>query len=371
LRVFHVAFTGDFLNEHGTVAYDSAGLVRLAGVPYLSHRFLTGLAPRAADPDYWSRLYSLEVTADDIQQVDGLVVLRPRVSRNTFAQGAAELVVIGRSGAGYDKIDLDACTENGVAVFNAPLALNHSTASSALMFMLALAKRLPAQEQITRQGRWDQQAGVMGSEILGRTLGIIGLGHSGRELVRLVAPFSMRVLAYSPHADPSAARSLDVELVPLEQVLGESDFVSLHCRLTVETRRVIAAPQLALMKPSAYLINVGRGELIDQPALVAVLRERKIAGAALDVFEVEPLPVDDPLIGLDNVILTPHWSASTIDVWRATGDAMAEGMLWAARGVVPDHVVNPEVLGQPLFLQKLARFRENDKSLETIDGTAP
>ncbi len=113
------------------------------------------------------------------------------------------------------------------------------------------------------------------------------------------------------------------------------------------------------MKPTAYFINVARGELVDQWALAAAIRDQKIAGAGLDVFEVEPLPVDDPLIGLDNVILTPHWSASTIDVWRATGVAMAEGMLRAARGEVPDHVVNPDVLVEPVFIQKLARFRDN------------
>ena len=135
-----------------------------------------------------------------------MVVLRPWVKRSTFANGREDLVVIGRSGAGYDKIDLAACTEHGVAVFNAPMALNHSTASSALLFMLALAKRLPDQEQVVREGRWDRQAAVMGGEIQGRTLGIIGLGHSGRELVRLVAPFDMRILAFSPHADPQVAR---------------------------------------------------------------------------------------------------------------------------------------------------------------------
>ena len=111
------------------------------------------------------------------------------------------------------------------------------------------------------------------------------------------------------------------------------------------------------MKPTAYFINVGRGELVDQQALVAALRDRRIAGAGLDVFEVEPLPPDDPLIGLDNVILTPHWSASTSDVWRATGPAMAEGMLRAARGERPDNVVNPEVLDQPRFCEKLSRFK--------------
>ncbi len=145
----------------------------------------------------------------------------------------------------------------------------------------------------------------------------------------------MRILAFSPHADPREAQSLGVCLTSLDEVLRESDFLSLHCRLTDATRRLIGASQLALMKPTAYFINVGRGELVDQPALAAALRDRRIAGAGLDVFEVEPLPLDDPLLGLDNVILTPHWSASTSDVWKATGQAMAEGMLRAARGESP------------------------------------
>src|SRR5262249_28717835 len=156
------------------------------------YHFIREQAPRPDDPGYWQRFYSLEVKPEHIADVDGLVVLRPWVKRGTFARGAGDLVVIGRSGAGYDKIDVAACTENDVALFTAPLALNHSTASSALLFMLALAKRLPEQERVARRGTWEEQAAVMGSEIQGRTLGIIGLGHSGRELVRLVAPFAMR-----------------------------------------------------------------------------------------------------------------------------------------------------------------------------------
>jgi len=359
MRCFRVALTGDFLDETGAVAYGDISLGRLASQPYLHWHFVTDLAPRSNDPGYWSRLYSLEITPDHIKDVDGLVVLRPWIKRSVFGNGAGDLVVIGRSGAGYDKIDLAACTEHGVAVFNAPLALNHSTASSAVLFILALAKRLPAQERVVRDARWDRQAAVMGSEIEGRTLGIVGLGHSGRELVRLVAPFAMRILAFSPHADPAAAASLGVRLTSLEEVLRESDFVSLHCRLTATTRRLIGGAQLGLMKPGAYFINVGRGELVDQEALVAALCDRRIAGAGLDVFEVEPLPADDPLIGLDNVILTPHWSASTSDVWSATGRAMAEGMLRAARGELPENIVNPEVLDQPAFVSKLSRFAEN------------
>jgi phosphoglycerate dehydrogenase-like enzyme len=356
---FRVAYTGDFLDESGAVAYGDIGLGRLDQDPIIRRHFLSNLAPRRDDPGYWSRLYSLEVRPEHIREIDGLVVLRPWVKRSTFAEGAGDLVVIGRSGAGYDKIDLEACTEHGVAVFNAPMALNHPTASSALLFMLALAKRLFPQDRLTRQGRWDRQAAVMGGEIRGRTLGIVGLGHTGRELARLVAPFAMRVLTYSPHADPVEARSLGVRLASLEEVLRESDFLSLHCRLTGATRGLIGREQLAMLKPTAYFINVGRGELVDQPALVEALGSRRIAGAALDVYAVEPLPTDDPLLSLDNVILTPHWSASTTDVWSATGRAMAKGMLRAASGLVPENVVNPEVLVSSAFLAKLERFHHD------------
>ena len=362
MRKFRVALTGDFLNEEGGCAYGDTGLPILESKPYIDYHFLHDQAPQPGDPTYWQRFCSLEVKPEHIAGVDGLVVLRPKVTRGTFANGAPDLVVIGRSGAGYDKIDVEACTDNDVALFNAPLALNHSTASSALLFMLALAKRHPEQERIARSGRRDLQPVTMGSEIEGRTLGIIGLGHSGRELARLAAPFSMRILAYSPHADASQAAELCVKLTSLAELLSQSDFVSLHCRLTQESRGLLGADQIALMKPAAFLINVARGELVDQSALVVALRERRIAGAALDVFAVEPLPADDPLIGLDNVILTPHWSASTTDVWAATGTAMAEGMVVAARGVVPENVVNKAVLERIEFRAKLAKFTENFNS---------
>jgi phosphoglycerate dehydrogenase-like enzyme len=359
VRTFRVALTGDFLGEDGTPAYGDAGLRSLRESPLVRCHYLTDQAPPRGDPAYWEHFYSLEVRPEHVAGLDGLVVLRPAVKRGTFARGAGDLVVIGRSGAGYDKIDVAACTANDVALFTAPLALNHPTASAALLLMLALAKRLPQQERIARAGRWDLQAQVMGGELQGRTLGIIGLGHSGRELARLVAPFAMRILAYSPHADPAGAEALGVRLASLEDVLREADFISLHCRLTEQTRHLLGAAQLALLKPTAYLVNVARGALVDQAALVAALAQRRLAGAGLDVFEVEPLPPDDPLLGLDNVIVTPHWLASTRDVWAATGRAMAEGMVRAARGLVPENVVNREVLDRPGFRAKLARFAGN------------
>ncbi len=359
MRTFRVALTGDFLRADGTSAYGDIRLDLLQRAPFIDCGFIRDHAPRRDDPGYWDRLYSLEVTPEHIAGIDGLVVLRPWVKRGAFARGAARLVSIGRSGAGYDKIDVAACTDNEVAVFNAPLALNHSTASTALLFMLALAKRLFPQDRITRQGRWDLQADVMGMELTGRTLGIVGLGHSGRELARLAAPFSMRILAYSPHADRAEAEGLGVRLAPLDTVLSESDFVSIHARLSEDTRGLIGDREIARMKTTAYLINIARGEIVHQRALVAALQAHRIAGAGLDVFEVEPLPPDDPLTRLENVILTPHWSPATADIWKATGLAMSTGMLRVARGQVPENVINREVLGRPGFIAKLARFSEN------------
>jgi phosphoglycerate dehydrogenase-like enzyme len=361
LRVFRVAMTGDFLTAQGTSAYGKGVFASQGEASPIQFHYLRDQAPQD-DPEYWSRLYSMQVTATQLKDVDGLVVLRPWVKREAIAAAADNLVVIGRSGAGYDKIDVDACTDHGVALFNAPRALDHPTASSALMFMLALAKRLPLQQQAMHDGRWDRQSAIIGSEILGRVLGIVGLGHSGRELVRLVAPFQMRILAYSPHADQEQAAALGVRLVSLDELMTSADFVSLHCRLTKDNHQLIGRGQLERMKPTAFFVNVARGELVDQRALVEVLSTRRIAGAALDVYQHEPVPPDDPLLALDNVILTPHWSASTTDAFAATGRAMREGMQLAARGQVPENVVNRQVFEHPGFQTKLARFAENEGS---------
>lgn len=360
MRVFRLAITGDFLNVNGSSAYGDLGFGAMYDAPFLQYHFIMDHAP-GSDPTYYDRLYSLEVTAEHIKDVDGLVVLRPSVKSSVFQYGAENLTVIGRSGAGYDKVDVQACTDNDVLLFNLPNVLNHSTASSALLFMLALAKRLPEQDRITREGRWDLQSKVMGSELQKKTLGIVGLGASGRELVRLVAPFEMTIIAYSPKADPAQAAALGVRLTTLEEVMSESDFVSLHSSLTPDKVKMIGAAQLALMKPTAYFVNIARGALVDQAALVKALQERRIAGAGLDVFEVEPLPADDPLIKLDNVILTPHFAPVTAEIWITGGRIMAANILKVARGQLPDNIINREVLDSPRFQSKLARFAENQQ----------
>lgn len=359
MTVFRLALTGDLLDIDGKIDHIGTGLGQLDSVPYIQYHYLRDLGPSRDDPTYWDRYYSLLITPEHIADVDGLYVVRPWIKPSTFANGAENLTVISRAGAGYDKIDVDACTQNDVALFNAPDALTHSTASSALLLMLALAKRLPAQEKATREGRWDRQSEIKGEEIQYKTLGIVGLGRSGREMARLVAPFEMNIIAYSPRANPEEAAKLGIKLVSLEDVFSQSDYVSIHASLRDDTRGMIKREHLELMQPHAYFVNIARGELVDQHALTEILQQRRIAGAGLDVYEEEPLPASDPLIQLDNVILTPHWLPATIDAGRSIVSAALSGIFKAAKGEVPDNVINPEVLDRPGFQAKLARFEGN------------
>jgi phosphoglycerate dehydrogenase-like enzyme len=359
MPIFKLFYTGDYLDETGAVKYGDIGMEAVKNSGYVQTGFLRDQSPAPGDIGYWDRLYSLQVTPEHVAMANGIVIFRPWVKASAFARGAENLVVLARAGAGYDKIDIGACTENDVVVCNAPDTLTHSTASAAFTLLLALAKRLPQQERLARTGRWDLQAETLGDDLIGKTLGIIGLGKTGAELARLVAPFHMQVLAYSPSADPFQAEALGVELVDLDTVLRSSDYVSLHCRLEPRTRGMFRARELRLLKPTAYFINVARGELVDEAILIQALRERWFAGAGLDVFETEPLPLDSPLLGLDNVILTPHWLPSTHRAARATWDLMTRNILRVARGLIPQTVVNPEVLTRPGFRAKLSRFVAN------------
>jgi phosphoglycerate dehydrogenase-like enzyme len=350
---FQAAFTRDYVDDTGQLTYGDVGLHLLDESSLIEYRFL--------------QEYHQVVTPEQIADVDGLFVHYPHVTRQTFAQGAGRLTVVARCGAGYDRIDVQACTQADVALTNAPNALRFPSASSALMFILVLAKQLWMMDHVVREGRWDLRSEIQGIEPRGKTLGIVGLGNIGRELVRLVAPLDMRLLAYDPYVDPELARPLNVTLVSLETLLRESDFVSLHCLLTEETHGLIGGRELALMKPTAYLINMARGPVIDHEPLVQALSKRQIAGAGLDVFHLEPLPADDPLTQLDNVVLSPHWAAGTLDAFRDAGMANIKGMLQAAQGELPDHIVNREVIERPGFQAKLARFKNRSNlNAETL-----
>jgi len=354
---FHIQFTGDYCGTDGKPNMDMA-LDLLEARPDVSWSFLEDQCPRPGDEGYQDKLYSLSLTPEHVESSEAIVVLRPWVQASAFARGADRLLVIARAGIGYDKFDLKACTENDVVVFNSPFGLTHSTASAAMIFMLMLARKLPLQQRMVSEYRWDLQKEAVGIELAGRTLGIVGFGQTARELVRLLAPFGMRVLAFSPHADPSQARELGVTLVgDLHGLLRESDFVSLHTRLDATNHRSFGEREFECMKPSAFLINIARGELVDEEVMIRFLREHRIAGAGLDVFETEPLPLSSPLLQLDNVVLTPHWLASTREAGRATIVPVIQGVLGLSQGKIPGQVLNPAVLNRKGFLEKLARWQ--------------
>jgi len=230
-------------------------------------------------------------------------------------------------------------------------------AVAAITLVLALSHRLLAKDRLTRAGCWYAATNSVGTGLDGRTLGVLGLGNIGQEVMRLIEPFEMRRIASDPAVAPDVPTALGVELVDLETLLVESDFLVLLCPLTPATHRLIDARMIALMKPTACLVNVSRGPIVDQAALTDALRGGRIQGAGLDVFEHEPVAAGDPLLALDNVIVTPHSLGATDQWFRGCGESAIRSILAVAAGELPDHIVNRAVLDDARLRTKLARHR--------------
>jgi D-3-phosphoglycerate dehydrogenase len=338
--MFQVGVTRDFLSPDGSIAFGDIGLARLDAATALRWEFLpdnvTELAPQHAE------------------QYDALLVLAPRVTAATLA-GDPRLALVARFGVGYDNIDVPACTRAGVALTITPDGVRRPVAASVLTFVLALSHKLLIKDRLTRAGRWDEKLNYMGMGVTGRTLGVIGLGNIGREVFRLAAPLEMRHLAADPVVSTTDAAAAGVTLVDLQTLLRDSDFVVVCCALSESTRKLINAERLALMKPTAYLINVARGPIVDQAALTAALTERRIAGAGLDVFEQEPIDPADPLLQLENVIVSPHALCWTDECFAGNGNSAITSILDVAAGRAPQNVVNRDVLASPSFQSRLRR----------------
>lgn len=241
---------------------------------------------------------------------DALIVRSAtRVTRGMLAQ-APSLKAVGRAGVGVDNIDLPAATRRGIAVFNAPGGNTIAAAELTMALLISVARRIPAAEASVRRGEWNRAA-FKGVELRGKTQGLIGAGRIGGEVAIRCQAFGMEVIAYDPYLSPTRADELDVELAGLDDVISRADFVSLHVPLTDETRGIIGEEILAKMKPTAFVVNASRGGVVDEVALAKALHEGGIAGAALDVYEEEPLAADSPLRDAPNLVLTPHLGAST------------------------------------------------------------
>lgn len=341
-RQFRVGVTRDFLKADGSLGFGDINLGLLDAAPGVTWEFM------AED--------TRELRPDQVRDYDGIIVLTPLITAATLAD-AERLTVVARFGVGYDSVDVDACTRAGVALTITPDGVRRPVGQETLAFILALTTKIFQKDRITRAGRWDDRFDYIGMGLTGRTLGLVGMGNIGRDVIGLIRPFQMRVLVADPYATAEAVAAAGAELTALEDLLRRADIVSIHCPLTEETRGLINAERLALMKPTAYLINTARGPIVDQRALTEVLQSRRIAGAGIDVFEREPVDPADPLLALDNVIVTPHALCFTDEVALGNGGSACQALLAAAAGQVPRYVANREVAESRVFQAKLARWR--------------
>jgi len=281
--------------------------------------------------------------APHLASADALLVRSGlRVDAGVLAQ-APKLRVIGRAGVGVDNVDLLAATAAGVLVMNTPGGNAVSVAEHTIALMLSLARSIPRASASTKSGKWEKRK-FLGTELRGKTLGVVGLGSIGREVVKRAAAFEMRIIASDPYVHSQTAKDVGVELVSLPSLYAESDYITLHTALTPESNRMLSRDAFAMMKRGVRIINCARGELIDQEALKDALVSGKASGAALDVFANEPPPADDPLLGIDNLIATPHIGGSTEEAQEIVGMRLAEQIVEYLQNGIALNAVNMPAL---------------------------
>jgi D-3-phosphoglycerate dehydrogenase len=325
-----VGLTRDILDSRGEPAFGRAALEILDRDPNLQWEFLPAVVP--------------EIGPELAAQYDALYVNIARVPAAAVERADCRLRVVARHGVGYDSVDVAAMTRAGVLVTNTPTSMPRPVATTALTFVLALAGKLFLKDRLTRSGRWHERMDNMGLGLSGRTLGVVGAGGIGKELLRMARVFDLKLLATDPAANDVELGYIGAHKVDLDTLMRESDFVVVCCLLNEHTRHLIGAEALAKMKPTSYLINVARGPIVDEKALIDVLQKRRIAGAALDVFEQEPVDPANPLLTMDNVIVTPHSLCWTDECFHNMASTGLRSIVDALNGRVPEFLVNRAVL---------------------------
>jgi phosphoglycerate dehydrogenase-like enzyme len=340
---FRIALTADFYDDAGRLHYADVGLDRLSSIPRIDVARLDRHLP--------------EVAPEQLSGVNGVIVLSSRITARTLSN-PDDLLAVARFGVGYDSVDVPACTAADVVLCIAAGAVDYSVAEATVGWLLALTHHMHTKDRLVRESRWRDRSRFMGSELRERTLGLVGFGGIGRAVVRLLSGFGMQLpLVYDPYLSDDAVASCGCRAVSLDELLSHSDFVSLHCPLTDGTRNLIGARELALMRPTAYLINTARGGIVNEPALLEALSSRRIAGAALDCFVEEPPSGPSPFADLDNVLLAPHSIAWSNELFRDIGRTACQSLADLAQGRRPHGVVNPEVFDRPGFQAKWRRLR--------------
>jgi len=343
-KQFIVTLTADFYDSTGASKYKDIGLSVLKENSHIEQRVF--------------KEHRKQIGADQIGDAQGVIVLTPTVTAESMSK-SDNLLVMARFGVGYDSVDVKACTAADVLVTITTGAVDRPVAEATIGWMIALSHNVYVKDKLIRSGQWDERSKYMGRELRDRTLGVIGLGGIARKTIELLRGFGMKQsLAFDPFANQEMAATVGVRLVSLEELLGQADFVSIHCPLTEKTRGLIGARELALMKPDAYLLNTARGGIVDEDALYDSLKNRRIAGAALDCFAQEPVTAPSRFAGLDNVLLAPHSIAWTDELFRDIGRAASQVMVDLSLGAKPRGVINPEVFDRPAFKVKWERFQK-------------
>jgi glyoxylate reductase len=281
-----------------------------------------------------------------VKDVDALVCLLTDTIDKDIIDAGGNLKIISNYAVGYNNIDFNYATEKGIIVTNTPGVLSETTADLAFSLLVSLARRIPEGDKFMREGKFEGWAPelMLGTDIHGKILGIIGLGRIGKLVAKRAKGFDMKILYNSSNRKPDVEKEIGINYAEIDEILKESDFVSLHVPLTERTKGLIGKRELDIMKPSAYLINTSRGEVIDEPALIEALKNNKIRGAALDVFWGEPTNVNSELYELDNAVLAPHMGSASLETRSKMAEMTAQAVIDVLEDRKPQHVVNPEVL---------------------------
>lgn len=321
---FRVGFAREFeLGKDGSV-FSENSMARLLCQPGISLESLP----------------SDEVHTEDFDHFDAIVVKRTGVPERIVPRKRSRTRLIARYGVGYDHIAVGACTRAGIVVTITPEGVRGPVASSVLALMLALGHDLVRRDRLLKEGDWKRARTGIALGLTGRTVGIIGFGNIGQEVLRLLHPFNVRALVFSPRAKEAEISAKGAKSVSLEELLKESDYVTVNCPLTDSTRHLIDAHKIGLMKKSAFLINTARGAIIDEDALFASLQEGRIGGAGLDVFTNEPVSSNEKLLSLENVITTPHILSWTEEALVASSESVANAIIACEKGAKPSNAVN-------------------------------
>ena len=324
---FRVGITRDVLSPSGEPVYGRDAL-KVLDDPAVEWEYLPAV--------------EAELSPEQASRYDAICVFGAKVSAKTVSGPNRRLKLIARFGVGYDSVDVPALTQQGILLTITPDGVRRPVASSVMAFILSMAHRLTEKDKLTREGRWKEKGDFLGFGLTGKTLGVIGVGNIGKEVFRLAKPWNMKHLGCDPYVQGSAVSDLGVQMVDLDTLLKQSDYISVHSPLVPETRGLFNAEAFKQMKPTAYIVNTARGPIIDEAALAAALDAKQISGAALDVMTQEPPGASHPLFGRDNVIITPHTSFYSEESLVELQTKAAEEVVAVLSGKSPRNAVNPE-----------------------------